>query len=67
MKSGINHFCVAQLAFVDINVMQSFQQIVTHAKYEYNLCVRAFLWLCCGLSTYTFPENAWGIYHATPG
>jgi hypothetical protein len=55
-----------RLALSIFDVMQSFQQIVTQAKYEYNLSVHAFLRFCFGLSTYTLPENAWDVYPATP-
>ena len=61
-----HHFCIAQLALSIFDVIQSFQQIVTQAKYEYNLSVHAFLRFCFGLSTDTLPENAWDVYPATP-
>ena len=61
-----HHFCIAQQALSIFDVMQSFQQIVTQAKYEYNLCVHTFLRFCFGLSTCTLPENAWDVYPATP-
>jgi len=61
-----HHFCIAQLALSIFDVLQSFQQIVTQARYEYNLSVPAFLRFCFGLSTYTLPENVWEFYRATP-
>jgi len=56
---GRHHFCILQLALPILNVMQGLQQIITQAKYEYNLGVHALLRYCFGLSTFTLPEFAW--------
>jgi hypothetical protein len=54
-----HHFRIAQLALSIFAVMQSLQQIITQAKYEYNLGVHAFLQYRFGFSTFTLPEFAW--------
>jgi hypothetical protein len=54
-----HHFRIAQLALSILDVMQSLQQIITQAKYEYNLGVHALLRYRFGFSTFTLPEFAW--------
>ena len=61
-----HHFCIAQLALLILEVMQSLQQVITQAKYEYNLCVHALLQYRFGLSTFTLPEFTWTFLSATP-
>jgi hypothetical protein len=54
-----HHFRIRQMALAILAVFQSFQQIVSQAKYEYNLGVHALLRYRFGLSTFTVPKFAW--------